>query len=73
MSNKPYQIRTAYSDGAVTTDMINNENNNPRLSLELYLLSNSDDAFENVTSIEVLDWYNNVLDVCRFSEERQAA
>ncbi len=65
MSNAPYQIRTTYLDGSVTSDMIDNTNNNPKLTLDMYILG-SPSTYEDTYSIEVLDLDGNSLHTFTF-------
>lgn len=65
MSNAPYQIRTKYLDGNVTTDMIDNLDNDPKKTLSMYLLS-APNTHEDTISIEVLDLDGNTLHIYNF-------
>lgn len=65
MSNAPYQIRTKYLDGTITTDMIDNIDNNPKKTLSMYLLGISN-THEDTISIEVLDLNGNSLHIFNF-------
>ena len=58
MSNKIYQVRTTYLDGTVTTDMIDAVQNDPKLTLDMYVLS-APNTFEDTQTIEILDFSSN--------------
>lgn len=60
MSNAPYQVRTTYLDGSVTTDMIDSVQDNPKLTLDMYVLS-APNTFEDTHSIEILSIDNESL------------
>ncbi len=58
MSNKIYQVRVTYLDGNVTVDMVDAVNDNPKLTLDMYVLS-APNTFEDTASIEMLDFMSN--------------
>ena len=66
MSNAPYQIRTTYLDGTVTRDMINNEFDDPRKTLDLYI-SRHPVYFAEVARVDVLNLNNQLLDSHEFA------
>ena len=74
MSNAPYQIRTTYLDGSTTSDMIDNLNNNPKLTLDMYILG-APNTYTDTYSVEVLDLDGNSLHIFTFMPEleRRAA
>jgi hypothetical protein len=65
MSKAPYQIRTTHLDGSVTTDMIDNTNDNPKLTLDMYILG-APNTYEDTYSIEILDLNGNSLHTFNF-------
>lgn len=74
MNKAPYQIRTTYLDGSMTTDMVNNKTGRPADALNEFIARHPDFTTE-VANIAILDLFNNVLAVHDFVpvEERRAA
>lgn len=73
MSKKPYQIRTTYLDGTVTRDMIDNYYDDPKQTLDMYIMS-SPNTHVDTKRIEVMNLDNEVLHTFTFvTDERRAA
>lgn len=60
MSNAPYQLRTTYLDGSVTRDMINNQFDDPRQTLDTYIMRHPA-FFAEVARVDLLNLDNQIL------------